>query len=111
MPGRLEWFNLTLTVLLSLLKKYFDFRIDPENGKMLMSQKLTLKQIKEEGMTEHQQTLGEETVSTAKFDPSLQLANLHNLVAELKSLSGGTYLVSHDKKSGAFCRLYKPAQG
>jgi len=86
------------------------YRIDPENGKLLMTQKLSLKQIKEDGMIEHQQTLGEETVSTAKFDPSLQLANLHNLVADLKSLSGGTYLVSHDKKSGAFCRLYKPAQ-
>ena len=76
-----------------------------------MTQKLSLNQIREEGMTEHQQMLGEEKVSSARFDPSLQLANLHNLVTELKGLTAGNYLVSHDKKSGAFCRLYRQSEG
>ena len=76
-----------------------------------MTQKLSLNNIREEGMTEHHQILGEEKVSSAKFDPSIQLANLHNLVAELKVLSAGNYLLSHDKKSGAFCRLYKQSEG
>jgi len=87
------------------------YRIDPQNGKLLMTQKLSLNQIREEGMTEHQQMLGEEKVSSARFDPSLQLANLHNLVTELKGLTAGNYLVSHDKKSGAFCRLYRQSEG
>lgn len=68
---------------------------------------LSLKQLTEEGRLEQ---VGEDG-RVEKFDPALQLGNLHNIVSELRSQPAGKYILSHDAKSGAFCRLLKPDQG
>eukprot|EP00088_Acartia_fossae_P020151 TRINITY_DN2180_c0_g1_i9.p1 TRINITY_DN2180_c0_g1~~TRINITY_DN2180_c0_g1_i9.p1 ORF type:complete len:333 (-),score=82.57 TRINITY_DN2180_c0_g1_i9:310-1257(-) len=83
------------------------YRIDPGNGQVLMTQKLKLNNIRQEGLVDHG---ADSKGNNPRFDPSIQLANLHNLMSELRSLTAGTYLVAHDKKSGPFCRLYAAGQ-
>lgn len=85
------------------------YRIEPSSGQVLNTQKLDANKIKEEGAVEHNQN-GDEGAAPARFDPSLQLANLHNLISDIRGLSPGTYLLSHDRKSGPFCRLYQKAE-
>ena len=36
---------------------------------------------------------------------------MFSLFSDLGSLSPGSYLVQHDKNTGAFCRLLKPSEG
>jgi len=81
-------------------------RIEASSGQVLHTQRLDLNKIKEEGAGEHSQH-GDEGPAPDRFDPSLQLANLHNLISDLRGIAPGTYLLSHDRKSGPFCRLYQ----
>jgi len=76
-------------------------RINPATGDICMLQPLSLKQLTEEG---RQEQLSEDGRGL-RFDPAVQLGNLHNLACELRTLPSGQYLLSHDQKSGPFCRL------